>query len=151
MPHREFWRSLLVVTHGDTWLPFLSPAPVSRLPVNLSYVPQSRATSAAAAAMLDAGVSLRDVQIAARHADLRPTMRYDQARNKPRPPPQLHCRRLHGIRNLTKARDLLFELVPVQPWSRLMTPPGPAPVRSLPPLTAACLPAHGSAYRVLLD
>jgi integrase/recombinase XerD len=33
-----------------------------------------------AMAMLDAGVSLRDVQIAARHADPRPTMRYDRAR-----------------------------------------------------------------------
>ncbi|MFP3964387.1 tyrosine-type recombinase/integrase [Actinomadura fulvescens] len=31
--------------------------------------------------MLDAGVDLRDVQIAARHADPRTTMRYDQARN----------------------------------------------------------------------
>ncbi|MCW3843377.1 tyrosine-type recombinase/integrase [Micromonospora yasonensis] len=31
-------------------------------------------------AMLDAGVSLRDVQIAARHADPRTTMRYDRAR-----------------------------------------------------------------------
>ncbi|WP_246656263.1 tyrosine-type recombinase/integrase [Dactylosporangium vinaceum] len=31
--------------------------------------------------MLDAGVSLRDVQIAARHADSRTTMRYDRARN----------------------------------------------------------------------
>ncbi|MFB9239994.1 tyrosine-type recombinase/integrase [Plantactinospora siamensis] len=30
--------------------------------------------------MLDAGVSLRDVQIAARHADTRTTMRYDRAR-----------------------------------------------------------------------
>ena len=30
--------------------------------------------------MLDAGVSLRDVQIAARHADPRATMRYDRAR-----------------------------------------------------------------------
>ncbi|MEV4274117.1 tyrosine-type recombinase/integrase [Micromonospora chalcea] len=29
--------------------------------------------------MLDAGVSLRDVQIAARHADTRTTMRYDRA------------------------------------------------------------------------
>jgi integrase/recombinase XerD len=37
--------------------------------------------------MLDAGVSLRDVQIAARHADPRTTMRYDRARKKPRPPP----------------------------------------------------------------
>jgi integrase/recombinase XerD len=31
--------------------------------------------------MLDAGVDLRDVQIAARHADARTTMRYDRARN----------------------------------------------------------------------
>ena len=31
--------------------------------------------------MLDAGVDLRDVQIAARHADPRTTMRYDCARN----------------------------------------------------------------------
>jgi integrase/recombinase XerD len=30
--------------------------------------------------MLDAGVSLRDVQIAARHVDPRTTMRYDRAR-----------------------------------------------------------------------
>ena len=30
--------------------------------------------------MLDAGVSLRDVQIAARHAEPRTTMRYDRAR-----------------------------------------------------------------------
>ncbi|WP_442788418.1 tyrosine-type recombinase/integrase [Dactylosporangium sp. NBC_01737] len=29
--------------------------------------------------MLDAGISLRDVQIAARHADPRTTMRYDRA------------------------------------------------------------------------
>ena len=31
--------------------------------------------------MLDAGVDLRDAQIAARHADPRTTMRYDRARN----------------------------------------------------------------------
>jgi site-specific recombinase XerD len=31
------------------------------------------------ATMLDAGVDLRDVQIAARHADPRTTMRYDRA------------------------------------------------------------------------
>jgi len=31
--------------------------------------------------ILDAGVDLRDVQIAARHADPRTTMRYDRARN----------------------------------------------------------------------
>ena len=33
--------------------------------------------------MLDAGVDLRDVQIAARHADPRTTMRYDRARTNP--------------------------------------------------------------------
>ncbi len=32
--------------------------------------------------MLDAGVDLRDVQTAARHADPRTTMRYDRARNQ---------------------------------------------------------------------
>jgi site-specific recombinase XerD len=32
-------------------------------------------------AALDAGVALRDVQIAARHADPRTTTRYDRARN----------------------------------------------------------------------
>ncbi|MEU7875810.1 tyrosine-type recombinase/integrase [Dactylosporangium sp. NPDC049140] len=51
--------------------------------------------------MLDAGVSLRDVQIAARHADPRTTMRYDRARNNLDRHPQLHPRRLHGVRNLT--------------------------------------------------
>jgi integrase/recombinase XerD len=44
--------------------------------------------------MLDAGVSLRDVQIAARHADPRTTMRYDWARNNldrhPHYPRHLH-------------------------------------------------------------
>jgi len=34
-----------------------------------------------ATTMLDAGGDLRDVQIAARHADTRTTMRYDRARN----------------------------------------------------------------------
>ena len=33
--------------------------------------------------VLDAGVNLRDVQIAARHADPRTTMRYDRARKNP--------------------------------------------------------------------
>jgi integrase/recombinase XerD len=33
--------------------------------------------------MLDAGLSLRDVRIAARHADPRTTMRYDRARTIP--------------------------------------------------------------------
>jgi integrase len=47
--------------------------------------------------MLEAGVSPRDVQIAARHADPRTTMRYDRARKAP----QLHPRRLYGIRHVT--------------------------------------------------
>jgi integrase/recombinase XerD len=50
--------------------------------------------------MLDAGVSLRDVQIAARHADPRTTMRYDRARKNADPPRQLHPRRLHGLRDM---------------------------------------------------
>jgi integrase/recombinase XerD len=41
--------------------------------------------------MLDAGVDLRDVQIAARHADPRTTMRYDRARdNLDRHPNYIH-------------------------------------------------------------
>jgi hypothetical protein len=50
--------------------------------------------------MLDASVSLRDVQIAARHADPKTTMRSERAA-KPLPTPQLHPRRLHGLRNVT--------------------------------------------------
>ena len=50
---------------------------------------------------LDAGVDLRDVQIAARHADPRTTMRYDRAPQEPRPSPELHPGRLHGLRHLT--------------------------------------------------
>jgi site-specific recombinase XerD len=54
--------------------------------------------------ILDAGVGLRDVQIAARYADPRTTMRYDRARkNLDR---RLHPRRVHGIGNLiTTARS----------------------------------------------
>ena len=51
--------------------------------------------------MLDAGVDLRDGQIAARHADPRTTMRYDRAPQEPGPPPQLHPRRVRGLRHLT--------------------------------------------------
>ena len=53
---------------------------------------------------LDAGVDLRDVQIAARHADPRTTMRYDRAQ-EPRPPPQLHPGRVHGVRHLTASGE----------------------------------------------
>jgi integrase/recombinase XerD len=53
--------------------------------------------------MLDAGVDLRDVQIAARHADPRTTMRYARE-SPPEPglPPERHPRRLHGLRYLTE-------------------------------------------------
>ncbi len=49
----------------------------------------------------DAGVDLRDVQIAARHADPRTTMRYDRARKNLDRHPKLHPGRLHGLRDLT--------------------------------------------------
>jgi hypothetical protein len=54
------------------------------------------------ATMLDAGVDLRDVQIAARHADPRTTMRYDRGADEPRPPPQRHSRCLHGLGHLSR-------------------------------------------------
>ncbi|MFC3382546.1 tyrosine-type recombinase/integrase [Couchioplanes azureus] len=47
--------------------------------------------------MLDAGVSLRGVQIAARHADPKTTMRYDRARKNLDRHPPLPPRRLHGL------------------------------------------------------
>ncbi len=49
--------------------------------------------------MLDAGVDLRHVQIAARHADPRTTMRYDRAA-RTSTSPELHPRRVHGIGHL---------------------------------------------------
>jgi len=53
------------------------------------------------ATSLDAGVDLRDVQFAARHADPRTTMRYARASpQEPRPAPELYPRRLHGLRHL---------------------------------------------------
>jgi hypothetical protein len=54
--------------------------------------------------MLDAGVDLRDVQIAARHADPRTTMRYDnsrelhQAGEKPQVSRSRRCR--NGVSDL---------------------------------------------------
>ena len=53
--------------------------------------------------MLDAGVSLRDVQITARHADPRTTMRYDRARKNLDRHPNYILRRLHGLRNVAAA------------------------------------------------
>jgi hypothetical protein len=51
--------------------------------------------------MLDAGIDLRDVQIAARHADPTHHHALRPRPHQPRPPPQLHLRRLHGLRHLT--------------------------------------------------
>jgi hypothetical protein len=50
--------------------------------------------------MLDAGVDLRDVQIAARHAGPRTHHALRPSPQKPRPTPQLHPHRLHGLRHL---------------------------------------------------
>jgi hypothetical protein len=47
--------------------------------------------------MLDAGVDLRDGQIAARDADRRTTMRHDRVRKNLDRHPQLHPRRFHGV------------------------------------------------------
>jgi integrase/recombinase XerD len=46
----------------------------------LNLIGGSRLRHTYVTTMLDAGVSLRDVQIAARHADPKTTMRYDRAR-----------------------------------------------------------------------
>jgi integrase/recombinase XerD len=54
--------------------------------------------------MLDAGVSLRDVQIAARHADPRTHHAVRPRPQEPRPTPQLHPRRLRGIRHVARHR-----------------------------------------------
>jgi integrase len=51
--------------------------------------------------MLDADVDLRDVQIAARHADPQTVMCYDRARKNLGKAPPLHPRRLHRLRYLT--------------------------------------------------
>ncbi|HET9972994.1 MAG TPA: tyrosine-type recombinase/integrase [Streptosporangiaceae bacterium] len=52
--------------------------------------------------MLDVGVDLRDVQIAARHRS--PAYNYEVRPGPPEPgpPPRLHPRRLHGLRHLTQ-------------------------------------------------
>jgi integrase/recombinase XerD len=54
--------------------------------------------------MLDAGGDLRDVQIAARHADPRTTHALRPRTQEPRSPPQLRSRRLHGFRHLTSSQ-----------------------------------------------
>ena len=70
--------------------------------------------------MLDAGVDLRGVQLAARHADPRTTMRYGSP-HQPRPPPELHPGRLHGFRHLTQ---------PASPATRAAGTPDIADVRA---------------------
>jgi hypothetical protein len=55
--------------------------------------------------MLDAGVDLRDVQIAARHADPRTTR---SGPHESRPSPQLHPRCLHGFRHLISAPGVVI-------------------------------------------
>jgi integrase/recombinase XerD len=52
--------------------------------------------------MLDAGVDLRDVQIAARRPAHHDALR--QGPQESRPPPELHLGRLHGLRHLIKPR-----------------------------------------------
>jgi integrase/recombinase XerD len=54
--------------------------------------------------MLDAGVDLRDVQIAARHAEPRTTMRYDRARKNLDRHANYIPGGLHGFRDLTQPR-----------------------------------------------
>ncbi len=58
------------VRQGKSHRPSLPHPPAARTPIRHTFV----------TTMLDAGVDLRDVQIAARHADPRTTMRYDRAR-----------------------------------------------------------------------
>lgn len=60
----------------------LATASVVRLPrMHPHMLRHTFVTTMLVTTMLDAGVDLRDVQIAARHADPRTTMRYDRARN----------------------------------------------------------------------
>ena len=55
--------------------------------------------------MLDAGVDLRDVQIAARHTDPPHDHALRPRTEAPRPASQLHSRLLHGRRHLSRLRD----------------------------------------------
>ena len=50
----------------------------------------------------DSGADLRDVQIAARHADPRTTMRYERARSSLDRHATYIVAALHGLRHLTK-------------------------------------------------
>ncbi|MFI5916907.1 tyrosine-type recombinase/integrase [Dactylosporangium sp. NPDC051541] len=64
--HASFWRLRHLAAAAGVRMPQMHPNMRRH-----TFVPT----------MLDAGVSLRDVQIAARHADPRTTMRYNRARN----------------------------------------------------------------------
>jgi hypothetical protein len=71
--------------------------PVSRSPGHIRICSVTRVTTT-----LDAGADLRDVQIAARHADPRTTtMRYEGPPELG-PAPELHPGRLHGLRHLNQ-------------------------------------------------
>jgi Phage integrase family len=73
--HEAHGRSLFAVAFDLTWLTCRISGN-DHLPGTLRYPVQITAVTT----MLDAGVDLREVQIAARHADPRTTMRYDRAR-----------------------------------------------------------------------
>jgi integrase/recombinase XerD len=65
--------------------------------------------------MLDAGVGLRDVQIAARHADPRTTMRYERARKNLDRHPNYILAAYMGLRHLSRLAGRTY--VPVVPTS----------------------------------
>ena len=72
--------------------------------------------------MLDAGVPLRDVQIAARHADPRTTMRYDRARkNLDRHPnyilPPTWPREHEPVRHSNRASSGMMSAFAARSWS----------------------------------
>lgn len=76
--------------------------------------------------MLDAGVDLRDVQIAARHTDPRTTMRYDRARkNLDRHPTTSWL--LHGFGDVirhpireSRGPSVPQDERPLVPWTRVV-------------------------------
>jgi len=71
--------------------------PGPRLPAGTSQVLRNTFVTT----MLDAGVDLGDVQIAARHADSCTSLRYDGARKNLDHHPQLHPRCVHGLGQIT--------------------------------------------------
>ena len=73
------------MTHAAAPAAFLGVPRVPHVPYTPKCLPpgifQDQEQITAVTTMLDTGADLRDVQIAARHADPRTTMRYDRARN----------------------------------------------------------------------